>query len=63
MRKCATVTFPRLLEYRNVLTKTSWGIQGGEPTYQNWRAWMGVDRAWWRLRQAQTGQRIPPAEP
>jgi tetratricopeptide (TPR) repeat protein len=53
----------RLLDCRTVLTKTSWGIQGGQPTSQNWRAWMGVDRVWWRLRQAQTGQRIPPVEP
>ena len=53
----------RLLDGRHLATKVSNGVRGWQQTYENWRAWSGVDRAWWRLRQAQTGQRIPPVEP
>jgi tetratricopeptide (TPR) repeat protein len=53
----------RLLDCRHLATKVSFGVQGWQQTYDNWRAWRGVDLAWWRLRQAQTGQRIPPVGP
>jgi hypothetical protein len=53
----------RLLDCRHFATKVSGGVQSWQPARDNWAAWAGADRAWWRLRQAQTGQRIPPVEP
>jgi hypothetical protein len=52
----------RLLDSRNLATRVSYGFRGWRASFENWQAWRYADLTWWRLRQAQTGLRAPPAD-
>jgi hypothetical protein len=52
----------RLFDCRNLATRVSYGVRGWQPSFENWQAWKYADLTWWRLRQAETGLRAPPAD-
>ena len=52
----------RLLDSRNLATRVSYGFRGWQVSVGNWQAWRYADLTWWRLRQAQSGLRVPPAD-
>jgi tetratricopeptide (TPR) repeat protein len=52
----------RLLDSRNLATRVSYGFRGWQVSVGNWQAWRYADLTWWRLRQAQSGLRVPPTD-